>query len=82
MFAYLVLKSFLKTHYRGVVEFLADCESFQQVLNLKRVPHFTTLQKACKKLLSLPVVEQLLLKTLRLEAVKGVRVCRDKPRSS
>lgn len=74
LFACLVLKSFLKTDYRGVVEFLADCESFQRVLDLKRVPHFTTLQKACKKLLRLPVVEQLLLKTLRFESPRRRRV--------
>ena len=46
LFACLVLKSFLKSDYRGVVEFLADCPELCRTIELKKVPHFTTLQKA------------------------------------
>ena len=45
LFACLVLKSFLKTDYRGVVARLADCPSLVETLGLASVPHYTTLQK-------------------------------------
>ena len=46
LFACLVLKSFLNTDYRGVAALLADCPSLAEAIDLHRVPHFTTLQKA------------------------------------
>jgi len=46
LFACLVLKNFLKTDYRGVTGQLQDCSSLQQILGLRHVPHYTTLQKA------------------------------------
>jgi hypothetical protein len=55
LFACLVLKSFLKTDYRGIVAHLIDCPSLVEALGLKKVPHYTTLQKAAQRLLaSLP----------------------------
>jgi hypothetical protein len=55
LFACLVLKSFLKTDYRGIVAHLTDCPSLVEALGLKEVPHYTTLQKAAWRLLaSLP----------------------------
>ena len=74
LFACLVLKSFLKSDYRGVVEFLADCPELRRTIELKKVPHFTTLQKACKRLIALPTVEGLLAGTLRLHAPRRRRV--------
>jgi len=52
LFACLVLKSFLKTDYRGVVAHLADCPSLVEVLGLPAIPHYTTLQKAARRLLA------------------------------
>ena len=51
LFACLVLKNFLRTDYRGLVESLADCDSLSQAIELESVPHFTTFQKAAKRLL-------------------------------
>ena len=51
LFACLVLKEFLKTDYRGVVNVLADCADLRQAIELQHVPHFTTLQKAADRLL-------------------------------
>ena len=51
LFACLVLKEFLKTDYRGLVEFLADCDSLRAAIELEHVPHFTTVQKAADRLL-------------------------------
>ena len=50
LFACLVRKEFLKTDYRGLVEFLADCDSLRAVIELEHVPHFTTVQKAADRL--------------------------------
>ena len=66
LFACLVLKSFLKTDYRGVVEHLKDCPALAESVGLTKVPHFTTLQKAAKRLLKRKGVDQLIGATLKL----------------
>lgn len=65
LFACLVLKSFLKTDYRGVVAHLADCRSLLEVLKLSTVPHYTTLQKAARRLLAAAPARRLLDATVR-----------------
>ena len=44
--AVLALKAFLKVGYRDVVAYLRDWSELRAVLGLKKLPHFTTLQKA------------------------------------
>ncbi len=51
LFAVLVLRQFFKTDYRGMVELLGDLSDLRNVLRLKKVPHYTTLQKAEARLL-------------------------------
>ena len=51
LFACLVLKNFLRTDYRGLAAHLADHPSLLATLELKHVPHFTTFQKASRRLL-------------------------------
>jgi hypothetical protein len=65
LFACLVLKTFWKADYRGVVQQLADNPSLVELLGLKRVPHWTTLQKAARRLLTSPHVRALLDGTVR-----------------
>lgn len=65
LFACLVLKTFLKTDYRGIEAFLKDCPDLRRTIGLAKVPHFTTFQKATCRLLKLPVVNRLLLETLK-----------------
>ena len=60
LFACLVLKNLLKTDYRGVVEHWEDCPSLTAAIDLKKVPHFTTLQKAAHRLLASKVAQRLL----------------------
>lgn len=60
LFVCLVLKIFYKTDYRGIAAILEDSDNIRKVFNLKTVPHFTTLQKASKKLLRWPVADKLL----------------------
>jgi hypothetical protein len=66
LFACLVLKNFLKTDYRGVVAHLVDHPTLREVLGLKHVPHFTTLQKASRHLLATASARRLLHSTIRL----------------
>ena len=65
LFACLVLKNFLRTDYRGLVESLADCDSLCNAIELESVPHFTTFQKAAKRLLVSKPAKKLLDETVR-----------------
>ncbi len=51
LFALLALKTFLKTDYRGIVAFLEDFPELRQDLGLTKVPHFSTLCYAERRLL-------------------------------
>ena len=51
LLACLVLKEFLRLDYRGLVEHLADHGELTRLLDLKVIPHYTTLQKAAARLL-------------------------------
>ena len=65
LFACLVLKTFFKTDYRGIAHKLRDLTDLPRALGLKRVPHFTTLQKASARLLRRPRARRLLHRTVR-----------------
>lgn len=65
LFACLVLKTFLKTDYRGVAAHLGDHAELRAVLGLPAVPHFTTLQKASRRLLRQPRARRLFTATVR-----------------
>jgi Transposase DDE domain len=60
LFGCLVLKEFEKKDYRGVSQLLIDCSDLRDALELKVVPHFTTLQKASQRLLKLDYVRRLI----------------------
>jgi hypothetical protein len=51
LFAILALKTFLKTDYRGVAQFLTDFAEIRTDLGLNRVPHYSTLCYAASWLL-------------------------------
>jgi hypothetical protein len=51
LFAALALKTFLKTDYRGVVQFLKDFAELRADLGLAKVPHYSTLCYAEERLL-------------------------------
>jgi hypothetical protein len=74
LFACLVLKAFFRTDYRGVVAILADCADLAAALGLKCVPHFTTLQKACERLLCFGPADDLLRATVRRHLGEHPRV--------
>src|SRR5947209_20398274 len=51
LFAVLALKTFLKTDYRGVVQFLADFAELRGDIGLAKVPNYSTLCYAEQRLL-------------------------------
>ena len=64
LFACLVLKKFFKTDYRGVVAQLQDSPMLCKDIGLKSVPHFTTLQKASVRLLSVAAIRAMIGRSL------------------
>ena len=76
LFACLVLKNFLKTDYRGVAAHLADHTPLTAALELTKIPHFTTIEKAAKRLLKSAAARQLLAATVRLHMGRRRRVKR------
>ena len=64
LFACLVLKEFLKLDYRGTEGLLADSPSLRAAIELQSTPHFTTMQKASRRLLKLSTVRRMLGDTL------------------
>lgn len=64
IFACLVLKMFFKTDYRGLEAILRDSPQFCAAISMKQVPHFTTFQKAERRLLKSKTVQKLLEESL------------------
>ncbi len=60
LFACLVLKEFFRTDYRGITGILADTPSLCEAIGLQKVPHWTTLQKASRRILGHASVQKLL----------------------
>ena len=58
--ACLVLKEFFRTDYRGIVAILEDSSDLRQVLGITDVPHYTTLQKAARRLAEKKCLDRLL----------------------
>jgi hypothetical protein len=65
LFACLVLKEFEKKGYRGVCQLLEDCSDLRKAIGFKVVPHFTSVQKASRRLLKLDRVRDLIAETFR-----------------
>ncbi|MEX0653450.1 MAG: hypothetical protein WD151_04930, partial [Phycisphaeraceae bacterium] len=60
LFTCLVLKRFFRQDYRGIAACLKDMPALCQAIGLPRVPHFTALQKAERRLLKIAPVRKLL----------------------
>lgn len=71
LFACLTLKEFLQLDYRKLATTLMDSPSWVEVLGLKQVPHFTTFQKAAKRLLRSAEARRLLDATVRQAQSRG-----------
>ncbi|MFO0264205.1 MAG: hypothetical protein ACK53V_21465, partial [Planctomycetota bacterium] len=64
LFACLVLKTSLGLDYRGLEGLLDDSADLCQLIGLESVPHYTTFQKASRKLLTNSLVQSLLDETV------------------
>jgi hypothetical protein len=51
LFALLSLRQFFKADYRRIVQMVTEWSDLREVLELEKVPHWTTLEKAHKRLL-------------------------------
>jgi hypothetical protein len=71
LFACLVLKEFLQLDYRKLSALLSDSPDLAEVIELKSVPHFTTFQKAARRLLAFRPARRLLDGTIRLAKWQG-----------
>jgi hypothetical protein len=67
LFACLVLKSFFNTDYRGIVLIVEEHIIVRKILGLEHaVPHYTTLQKASRRLLKSKIIKKLMREVLKL----------------
>ena len=66
LFACLVLKEFLQLDYRKLAALLSDSLELQQTIDLQEVPHFTTFQKAARRLLRSAPAQRLLDATIHI----------------
>jgi hypothetical protein len=74
LLACLVFKEFLRLDYRKLAAVLTDSPALQRAVDLDYVPHFTTFQKAAKRLLSATPARRLLDWTLHVGiALRRVR---------
>jgi hypothetical protein len=64
LLACLVVKEFRRLDYRGAETLLSEWSDLREVLGLKRVPRFTTLQTASRRLLRKPSADAILQKVL------------------
>jgi len=81
LFACLVLRKFFKAGYRDICAYLDDWPTLRQDLGLEKTPHFTTLQKAERKLLRDPLIRKMLTQTVDLAHSQDVREA-DQPRAA
>jgi hypothetical protein len=66
LLACLIVKEFLRLDYRGMHVRLAEWSDLREVLGLQRVPHFTTLCAASRRLLRKPLADTMLASILAL----------------
>jgi hypothetical protein len=71
LFAVLVLKEFMRCDYRKLAVLLGECSDLREAIGLESVPHYTTIQKASKRLLKLAWARSLLESTVRLARKKS-----------
>jgi hypothetical protein len=73
LLACLVLKEFLRVDYRGLAAHLEDAPALRALITLEVVPHFTTFQKAARRLLAAAPARKLFDAVLARAVRQGVR---------
>ncbi len=72
LFACLILQQFLQLDYRKLQVFLSDAPCLAEVIELKKIPHFTTFQKAAARLLKSSSAHRLLDQTVLAANQSGI----------
>ena len=67
----LVLRAYLKTTYRGLIEVLDASEALRQRLGLSQLPHYSTLKKFADRSSILEVIDAMLVEIVREFAQDG-----------
>lgn len=70
LIACLVLKEFFTTDYRGIAQILKDSSDLKGILELSDIPHYTTLQKAARRLTNKDTLQKLIKEILTM-AIQG-----------
>jgi hypothetical protein len=65
LMACLILKTYLKQTYRGVVDILQNSDTLREALGLKTVPRFTTLQEFQKRMVTPEILDAILGEVLK-----------------
>lgn len=61
----LILRAYLKTTYRGLIEILEVSESLRERIGLQRMPHYSTLKKFADRSSVLEIIDAMLLEIVR-----------------
>jgi len=77
LLACLVLRAYLKTTYRGVVEFLETSEALRQRLGLERLPHYSTLKRFADRSEVLRIIDRMLADVIQQFAANETEVALD-----
>ena len=64
LFAILVLRQFFKTDYRGMTQLLSDLKDLAAVLELRKIPHYSTLDYAQQRLVKKGILSDSSLRSL------------------
>jgi hypothetical protein len=73
LMACLILRAYLKTTYRGLLEILATSDTLRRALGMEeKLPHYTTLQKFSARSNVLAIVEQMI-RTIGRAAARAVK---------
>jgi len=67
----LVLRAYLKTTYRGLIEVLEASDALRERLGLSRLPHYSTLKKFSDRSSVLDVIDAILVEVVREFAQEG-----------
>ena len=67
----LVLKAYLKTTYRGLIDILDASDALRKRLGLERLPHYSTLKKFADRSSVLEVIDAMLVEIVREFAQEG-----------
>jgi hypothetical protein len=73
----LILRAYMKTTYRGVIEFLETSDELKKCLKLRRLPHYSTLKYFADRSDTLAIVDAILADVVRQVVAQSSEVDRE-----